>query len=1226
MLKPFENTYRGLRYLNTIFKIQFVLLIGLLVFGTKTEAQFSNIWPMSTKEGIDFNGPEAKLIKTGINNDSITPYRNSTCYSSSICDCNGNLLFYSNGIDIWNKHDTIMDNGRLRLSTRSNTGALNRNCIIVPIPGNNNVLYYLFYMVNPVPQDLSYGDFCFALIDMSQNNGLGKVLFKDSVVNKNITVSTNLTYARHQNNIDFWIIASANKSTLHAYKVDVNGLNKTPIVSSGKTQIVKLSTPNYVWRYGFIKTTNDYSKLIVAGLDKYHHTSANAISYDFNRSTGQLSNEKVLIRHTDFPSEITFCFDFSPNDSLIYFCMVPDSGYTGNLYTRILQYNRFTDKRTTALRMNKSAGMLAGSSPYYYMGIGLAPDNKLYIAMFNQLYRVNFPNKWGTACKVTYWDSLKETYFADKYASGNTIFAMPNAFNVHRKLDFNSNTELNPCVDTTQFTYWGDTSYYKLTWHFGDGDSLVQYPPFKNGAVIKHRYKKDGLYPIQLQAWHPTCNARKSVVDTIVVKLNPKFSTFQPSNTRHACFADTLPLSYAADSADKLFVNWGDLNNDTFVLNSKSIVNKNHVYTTLDTFAIASKLMAKNSCFISRNDTIISQFNPKPVQKLLVTGHSTKTTLNSKSQYSGCDTLWLNFTDSASGTHSKTIYRWTATDSSTVLNRTLNRVAFAQSGNTGSTLKQIEYTSFNQFNCSHTDTFHVQTLAQPKALFASDTSQNCFKGNGFKLNNLTQFKGDKDSLKFQFYNGEGVHLDSFPEGSQHYLQIGSKSLKLNVQSNSGCSDSFELKIKVLPHPASKINLLTPLVQCFNAQKFDLEIKSNDQYQIQWKDGNQSDTDFNRLNAVLTHSYLKSGKYQILAIARDSNSCADTSYSNISVEELPVPAFDLNDTNSCLNANLYSVTTKVTHPLIDSVENTLHFGNGWKYTQLGNYKEDYKYPKEGQYIITLVSISKSGCVDSLKKNVGIYKEPIVTLKVSDTCLGDSNYFVCQWEASSQIREIHWQSLDFDVKNFNAIGKQMNLKHKFNTAGIYNLKVNVVDSWACTGKANANFRVYNLPKADFSFIKTDSDVDSISFNFTDESNGSKSRIWNFDNEGWGYSSPQRYAFKDTGFRKVTLTVMDQNHCRDSISKILTVYPEFKFFFPTAVSANNDNINDWFGSSSPAFIKEMEMVIYNRWGEIVYSSEDKNELWQPKLEGVYVYRIYIKDLFSKNHYYKGTVTVLR
>ena len=90
----------------------------------------ANFWYFGENAGIDFNSGNPVPISGQLST-------NEGC--SSFSDKTGKLLFYSDGITVWDKNGNAMPNGRNLFGDPSSS----QSAIIVPHPGNGN-LYYLF--------------------------------------------------------------------------------------------------------------------------------------------------------------------------------------------------------------------------------------------------------------------------------------------------------------------------------------------------------------------------------------------------------------------------------------------------------------------------------------------------------------------------------------------------------------------------------------------------------------------------------------------------------------------------------------------------------------------------------------------------------------------------------------------------------------------------------------------------------------------------------------------------------------------------------------------------------------------------------------------------------------------------------------------------------------------------------------------------------------------------
>ena len=91
------------------------------------------------------------------------------------------------------------------------------------------------------------------------------------------------------------------------------------------------------------------------------------------------------------------------------------------------------------------------------------------------------------------------------------------------------------------------------------------------------------------------------------------------------------------------------------------------------------------------------------------------------------------------------------------------------------------------------------------------------------------------------------------------------------------------------------------------------------------------------------------------------------------------------------------------------------------------------------------------------------------------------------------------------------------------------------------------------------------------------------------------------------------------------------EFNIFMPNAITpSRSDGLNDYLFLPNYVhrFLTDFDIEIYNRWGELIYKTNDMNFKWygeKTHVSDVYVWIIKVKNLDGKQFVYKGTVTVL-
>jgi gliding motility-associated-like protein len=119
---------------------------------------------------------------------------------------------------------------------------------------------------------------------------------------------------------------------------------------------------------------------------------------------------------------------------------------------------------------------------------------------------------------------------------------------------------------------------------------------------------------------------------------------------------------------------------------------------------------------------------------------------------------------------------------------------------------------------------------------------------------------------------------------------------------------------------------------------------------------------------------------------------------------------------------------------------------------------------------------------------------------------------------------------------------------------------------------------------------------------------SYYWSFDNGSSNEENPL-HNFSYDGAHEVWLVVRDTNNCLDSILK--TVKPPLLVYSPNSFTPDDDGLNEEFRFRGVG-IKSFKMLIYNRWGELMFQSENIDNGWDGTYKGkgmpvgIYVYKV--------------------
>ncbi|MCB0448928.1 MAG: T9SS type B sorting domain-containing protein [Confluentibacter sp.] len=363
-----------------------IFLYEIACFGQK---EASN-WYFGDRAGIRFNNDGTV---TELTNGKLSTIEGCT----TISDANGNLLFYTDGVTVWNRNHNAMPNGFGLFGDPSST----QSAIVVPQPNNPN-LYYIFTVDTSVNQnDPNYG-FNYSVVDMTLNGGLGNVTTKNSNL---LPVSSEKVTAVVKDCVSqsIWVITFAPNNSLSnyfdtffAYEVSNLGLNPTPVVSQFVTNIDD--------GRGYLKLSPDGTKLVSA------NTSSGLFMYDFEKTTGKVTNERAIIINFSLDGrkpQVPYGVEFSQNNQFLYvssYFETPqnEGNNPASQYVALLQYNLGSANIS-------SSEVVIDHRQTYRGGLQLGPNGKIYRAMnstYNQgspyLSVINAPNASGLACNYVH--------------------------------------------------------------------------------------------------------------------------------------------------------------------------------------------------------------------------------------------------------------------------------------------------------------------------------------------------------------------------------------------------------------------------------------------------------------------------------------------------------------------------------------------------------------------------------------------------------------------------------------------------------------------------------------------------------------------------------------------------------------------------------------------------------------------------------------------------------
>ncbi|WP_234735734.1 T9SS type B sorting domain-containing protein [Tellurirhabdus bombi] len=376
--------------MKQLYFLLYFLAIGLLPQELHAQAtKRFNVWYFGSYAGLDFNGGGAQQIP-----DNSRLYQIEGC--ASICDENGRLLFYTDGIKIWTR-EFQTDGKHKDMPNATNLGgnsSSTQSALIVPHPSDRN-LYYVFSTAVEGKGSLQY-----ATVDMCLNNGYGAVKEKNKVLHN--PVAEKVTAIPKADKKGYWIIShEAGSDKFLVFSLDAGGVNPTPTVYSIGSNYTIAHQRGCI---GTLKAAPNGKKLAVA------------VSYpgiielfDFDDATGRIYNAVTVASN----KEDIYAVEFSPDGRLLY----ATSAFSAQPYS-LYQFNISQNPASEALIATRS-----GYDPFGTLQIGPSGD-KIYVALNNKntLGVINNPNAVGTACNFT--------ENGPSLGSKRSLLGLPNVINV----------------------------------------------------------------------------------------------------------------------------------------------------------------------------------------------------------------------------------------------------------------------------------------------------------------------------------------------------------------------------------------------------------------------------------------------------------------------------------------------------------------------------------------------------------------------------------------------------------------------------------------------------------------------------------------------------------------------------------------------------------------------------------------------------------------------------
>jgi gliding motility-associated-like protein len=540
---------------------------------------------------------------------------------------------------------------------------------------------------------------------------------------------------------------------------------------------------------------------------------------------------------------------------------------------------------------------------------------------------------------------------------------------------------------------------------------------------------------------------------------------------------------------------------------------------------------------------------------------------------------------------------------------------------TGSTLSNLakgEYTvsAIDANNCLQQLQINVTEPAVLTSVVGNIKNALCFSGTGSATLNVA---GGTAPYSFTWSSDP-------PQGGNELLNVPAGDYSVTVTDAHGCTQINTLTITA---PAQIITSVTSLDTVCAGKPASLVASAtggNGNYYYSWMPAGITNSGTLNFTPTTTVSHT--------VLAFDQNGCSGIEATRV------VYTYDLNASNLQLSGY-----TPICPGATTSIESIVSGRTGpitysWSHglgTQPGSVV--VAPAKNTIYTLTITNACGKSVTDTVA--VLISPPPVVRLAADSafTCIpGIINFQDRSGTANSADPVISWE-WDFGDGEFSA---EQHPAHTYTSEGVFNVNLTVTTDRGCTDKSAAPVivRTFPPPVAAFSVNAQSFDLPYEELQAINQSSDAVNYFWQFGPDGTSNLTNPKFMLKTVGTITIMLVATSQHGCKDTA--FTTVETSADVVFPNAFTPNESgasggyyNItalnNDIFFPYTSGVV-EFNLQIFNRWGELIFESNDIKQGWDGYYRGklcqlgVYVWKAKVKLTNGKQFNKAGNVTLLR
>jgi gliding motility-associated-like protein len=549
----------------------------------------------------------------------------------------------------------------------------------------------------------------------------------------------------------------------------------------------------------------------------------------------------------------------------------------------------------------------------------------------------------------------------------------------------------------------------------------------------------------------------------------------------------------------------------------------------------------------------------------------------------------------------------------------------------------VKLVAVSDYKCKDSTETVVSIYHKPSAEFSVEKTIDCSPFTVVFKNNSKTTEAPGCFYKWDFNNGSSpLIVGDHDNISRTFLNSGPAikpyQIVMKASTSRGCLDTTSLTINVYPKVTAMFDTILP--GCTPAER-QLKNQSVNALYYLWKFENSEMSEKENPNKVFFNTGISDKLIKVELVAESEYGCKDSINHSIEVYPSPVVNFSVNQTLKYYpDATFKFANLTPKGPWIydwDFDDDKPHLSEADSF--------DYTYEKWNEYDVKLTA-SYDKCVDSKVQHI-ILKAPLPIAAFDSSVIACVPVTVFFKNNSKYGNTFVWEFGDGKTVTRNTTSQ---VAHTYTEAGIYNVKLTIHGDGG-TDYAYQTVEVRPKPLVNFEIKPTEVMLPSDMIRCFNRTQGATRYLWRFGEEGEFGNDVDTlvnptYKYSKVGTYTVKLIAWSAENCADSSDNIVVqVIAPGVIEFPNAFMPNASGPTGGKYNTTENFVfypyhegvAVYHLEIFNRWGELLFISNDVNIGWdgyyKGKLctQGVYVYKVKGKYLNGSTFVKAGDVTLL-